>query len=269
VDKKDIATRFSKYAKFYDSFSDIQREICRQLINEIQVEPQDILEIGCGTGFYTKLLKERFPASKIVSLDISEKMVKIAKEKGVKSLFFVADGEEIGIKRRFDLITGSNCFQWFFNLRESLFQYKSILKRKGEILFSIFGSETFWELREIIGLPAFLISKSDLTEIMKELNGSLREERIIEKYSSVLSLLKKIKYSGEGKRWKHGLWTKNVIENLEKGYESRFGTIVATHQIFFCKCFFAKRAKNINKSLTEVKEKDILLGRVNKWTMKS
>ncbi len=234
MDKKDIATRFSKYAKFYDSFSDIQREICRQLINEIKVEPQDILEIGCGTGFYTKLLKERFPASRIASLDISDEMVKIAKKRMEKSLFFVADGEEIPVKRRFSLITGSSCFQWFFNLRESLFQYKGILKEQGEISFSIFGNDTFQELREIVE-PTFLRSKMDLAEIMKELNGSLREERIIEEHPSLLSLLKKIKYSGEGIRIRHGLWTKSVIENLEKAYKSRFGRIVATYQIFFCK----------------------------------
>jgi malonyl-CoA O-methyltransferase len=255
VDKKEIATRFSKYAKFYDSFSDIQREISLQLINEIKIEPQDIsckeqeiykfsyyqdiLEIGCGTGFYTKLLKERFPASKIVSLDISEEMVKIARKNERKSLFFVADGENIGIKRRFDLITGSSCFQWFFNLRESLLQYKSILKQNGEILFSIFGSDTFAELQEIIEIPTFLISRNELTEIMKGFNGSLREKRIIEEHPSVLSLLKKIKYSGEGIKGKHGLWTKNVIENLEKAYKSKFKTIVATYQIFFCRCFLA------------------------------
>ncbi|MBU1262486.1 methyltransferase domain-containing protein [bacterium] len=235
MDKKDIATRFSKYAKFYDSFSDIQRSACLGLINEMGVEPQDILEIGCGTGFYTKLLKERFPLAKIVSIDISAEMVKMAKKKVEKSLFFVADGEGLGIKKRFSLITGSSCFQWFFNLRETLFQYKNILKSKGEILFTIFGKDTFQELREVVGMPAFLISKDDLTEIMKELNGSLREERIIEEHPSIFFLLEKIKYSGEGMRLRNGLWTKGAIENLEKAYKSRFERIVATYQIFFCK----------------------------------
>ncbi len=235
MDKKDIATRFSRYAKFYDSFSDIQREICRQLINEIKVKPQEILEIGSGTGFYTDLLQKKFPASRIASLDISEEMVKIAKKRIEKSQFFVADGEEAPVKRRFSLITGSSCFQWFFNLRESLFQYKGILKEEGEILFSIFGSDTFQELREIVEMPTFLKSKMELAEIMKELNGSLREERMIEEHPSLLSFLKKIKYSGEGISIRHGLWTKGVIENLEKAYKSRFKRIVATYQIFFCK----------------------------------
>jgi len=257
VDKKDIATRFSRYAKFYDSFSDIQREICLQLINEIKVEPQDILEIGCGTGFYTKLLKERFPASKIVSLDISEEMVKIARKSVRESLFFVADGEETGIKRRFDLITGSSCFQWFFNLRESLFQYKGILKKSGKILFSIFGNDTFQELREIVGMPSGLILKNDLTEIMKEFNGSLREERRVEEYPSLFFLLKKIKYSGEGMKIRDGLWTKSVIENLEEAYKSRFGKIIATYQIFFCKCFLQGARKHKGSGYARTKRKNI------------
>lgn len=239
MDKKDIALKFSRYANFYDRFSDIQREASFRLINEIEGKPKDILEIGCGTGFYTELLKKKFPTSRIVSLDISEEMVKIAKKRVKAVLFFVADGEEIGIKRRFDLITSNSCFQWFFNLKATLLQYKELLKKEGEIIFSIFGRETFWELRGLMGesypdQKRAFYSKDELSCELEGFNLVLKEERGTTEYPSLFLLLKKIKYSAEGMRTRR-LWTRHSIEKMEEAYRLRFGKIVATHQIFFCK----------------------------------
>ena len=43
--------------------------------------PIKILDIGCGTGTFAKIVKEKFPYAKITCLDFSKNMIEVAKEK--------------------------------------------------------------------------------------------------------------------------------------------------------------------------------------------
>ena len=65
------------------------------------VNPQSILELGCGTGNYTKLLRGR--GYDITGLDLSEKMIDAAKQK-CDSDFHVGDIRNFSISRKFDAI---------------------------------------------------------------------------------------------------------------------------------------------------------------------
>jgi len=69
-----------------------------------------ILDIGAGTGLLSALLLEKYPASEITLLDISEKMLAVAKErfKGRKNVFFqVGDYSQVELGGCYDLICSS------------------------------------------------------------------------------------------------------------------------------------------------------------------
>ena len=74
---------FKNYAKYYDFIyqdKNYNREC--NFIEEIfktTKKPKKILEIGCGTGSYTKILLNR--GYKVTAIDISGEMLKIAREK--------------------------------------------------------------------------------------------------------------------------------------------------------------------------------------------
>ncbi|MEA5512383.1 class I SAM-dependent methyltransferase [Crocosphaera sp. UHCC 0190] len=51
------------------------------LLNAIKIKPQKILDLGCGTGSNTIILKKRFPDALIVGLDLSPYMLIIAQDK--------------------------------------------------------------------------------------------------------------------------------------------------------------------------------------------
>ena len=63
--------------------------------------PQSILELGCGTGNYTKLLRGR--GYDVTGLDLSERMIDAAKQK-CDSAFHVGDIRNFSISRKFDAI---------------------------------------------------------------------------------------------------------------------------------------------------------------------
>ena len=53
----------------------------QQLIKGIQGQPKQILDLGCGTGSTTLMLKQTFPAAQVMGLDLSPYMLTMAKHK--------------------------------------------------------------------------------------------------------------------------------------------------------------------------------------------
>lgn len=73
-----------------------------------KVEGKSVLDIGCGEGFFTRIL-ENFNPFKIVGADYSKEMIKkaIEKKKRSKSIieYKVADACSLELNEKFDLIT--------------------------------------------------------------------------------------------------------------------------------------------------------------------
>ncbi|HAW50658.1 TPA: hypothetical protein DCX16_06895 [bacterium] len=240
MDKKDIVKRFSRFASSYKG--DVQRIIGEMLIGMLNSKEDFslILEIGCGNGATTRFIKERFSNAKIVSLDISEKMVMLAKDITDIS-FIVADGERFWFKERFDIIISNLVFQWFSNLKDSLILYKSILREDGILLFSIFGYNTLWELREasrellksdIKTKSSYFLKKEELIEMLGD-KFTIKENFIEKSYTSIMDLLYSIRYAGGlDERY---IWTKGMIKKLDSIYRNRFKEIRATYHTFLCK----------------------------------
>ena len=96
-------TSFRDYASYYDLIykdKDYKKEV--DFIEEIFEDthkPEKILEVGCGTGSYTKILLER--GYEVTAVDISEDMLKIAREK-CACKFIEGDIRDITINERFD-----------------------------------------------------------------------------------------------------------------------------------------------------------------------
>lgn len=256
TDKDVIKNNFSKYASYYDMYSGVQENCARKLIAMTDGDRfQKILDVGCGTGIYTGYLRNRFQSAHIKALDISEEMIRIARDKLSEQRieFITGDAEEIDLSERFDLVTSNASLQWFSNVEKALLRYKKILTGKGVILFSTFGPHTFCELHtsleKIFGKHSSVSStgfmgKGGIRKILKTNfnNAEMKEEIRRERFDSLKELLKKIKYSGirgYGVN-KKGIWTPKIIEELERTYKEDFPDpagkgIRATYQVFFCK----------------------------------
>jgi len=252
LDKLSIADNFSRYAHLYDNYADVQTKAAFELADSIKNNNfSNILEIGCGTGNYTLILRDRFKATRIKSLDISEKMVSLAKHK-LKNKdveFIVADGTTLNLDvvgpTNFDLITSNACFQWFDSLRDVLRAYLKLLQEKGVIYFSIFGPHTFCELNTALMHvcqeqidSAHFCDRYSLETMLKDSFNSVKIKEIHyqETFASLKKLLEKIKYSGiRGNGLaKKVYFSRGLLEKLERAYLDKFQEIRATYQVFFC-----------------------------------
>lgn len=245
-----IKDNFSRYAKYYDQYSGVQNLCAQELISQIDLNGfRKILDIGCGTGNYTKLLQEKFPQAVIKAVDISYEMLKIAKNKlKVKNTEFVlADAQKLKIKDRFDLVSSNASFQWFEKLDLALRRYKGLLGDKGCIIFSAFGPSTFPELSKTLDLylgktqpisASYFLEAKELGRLLKKYFSkvTVTEKVYKEKYNCLKDLLKHIKYTGtRGTGLVKVNWTHNTITALDQLYRENFGQIIATYQVFFCR----------------------------------
>jgi malonyl-CoA O-methyltransferase len=250
MDKKIIARNFSQCASTYDRYAQVQRIAAAKLLDKVKENGfRSILEIGCGTGNYTLLLRNKFKHAGLKAIDISEAMVARAREKLKDSEveFVICDAEEIEFQESFDLVTSNGCLQWFTDLRAAIQRYRMSLSKGGVISFSIFGPKTYRELNTALrrslkeySVPASRFPEAaEIKDILREnFQGiDLEEDIYTEVLPSLKDLMRKIKYTGTRGQGNNGkiFLVPRLLDKIERFYLDKFGQIQATYQVFYCR----------------------------------
>jgi len=193
--KQKVIDNFDAGAQFYDQYADIQKQIAIELADKINFEPKSVLEIGCGTGFLTNELIDRFPEAKITATDIALNMVARCQLKFKESdrlNLFVMDGENVQVSQKFDLIISSMTFQWFENLPKAIENLKHHLTPDGVINFTVPSNQSFPEWRAAL---AAANAASGLIQIPM-IYGAGESKTYVKQYSSASAYLKSMKKIG-------------------------------------------------------------------------
>jgi malonyl-CoA O-methyltransferase len=157
--KQGIRRNFARRAASYDRHAGMQRLMARELVAAVGdslARAGRILEIGCGTGYLTGLLRQANREARLVALDLDAALVAAARrrlgpEAGV--FWLAADGES-PIRGSYDLIIANATFQWFTRPGETLAAYFRNLAPGGVLAFSTLGPQTFQELAESLDRAA-------------------------------------------------------------------------------------------------------------------
>jgi len=254
--KQVIRAKFSRAADSYDSYAKVQAEVARRLAAKLSPAQEKqgfktILEIGCGTGNFTSLLADRFPAAKILALDFSPAMISKARQK-IKSAtveFVCAEGEQFlqeAPTRSFDLVASNGSMQWFSNIDKTISHIARILLPHGTFLCSIFGPDSLSELASGLlatlgpgdGLAAEAFPspeslKTALDTYYKE--GKIEQELFEKTYRSTYDLLLHIKKTGTAgwqQKLQHPL-TPSRVARLDAWFDRTYGACRVTYQILF------------------------------------
>jgi len=250
--KKIIAGNFSRNAASYDAHAAVQRKCAEKLAEFADGKGVGrILEIGCGTGVYTRILRGMYAEADIEAVDISKDMVDHARKKILEDSvrFKVEDAERMKIAGKFDLITSNASFQWFEDLPKAIGMFSEALIDEGVLNFSMYGPHTFSEFREVARMyygcrsielssgafPASCAVEGMLKKYFKKFIVS--EQNFTVTFPSLRDFLRDIKYSGTRGR---GIGTKyylgrHALEGIERIYREKFGAITVTHHVYFCR----------------------------------
>ncbi len=85
----------------------------------------DVLDLACGTGFYTRLLREK-GAESVLGVDLSAEMARVARQHEAEAplgvTYQVTDAQHLGVLGSFNLVTAV----WLLNYAESRAQLRSM-----------------------------------------------------------------------------------------------------------------------------------------------
>jgi ubiquinone/menaquinone biosynthesis C-methylase UbiE len=98
------------------------------------VKGKKILDFGCGSGIYAKLLTKK--GAKVKGFDISDEMLKIAKEMNPKLDLRHGSGYKIPFREKFDIVLAALVIHYFSDWDKVLRQVKKVLKKGGYMIIS-------------------------------------------------------------------------------------------------------------------------------------
>ena len=157
LDKRRLRKSFARAADTYDAAAVLQREIADRLLERldlVRMQPQRILDIGCGTGYDLTRLSRRYPKSWVLGVDIAEGMAQRARRRsGVwrrwigRTTFVCGDAEDLPVATASaDMIVSNLSLQWC-DPRKVFEEARRVLRPGGLLMFTTFGPDTLRELR--------------------------------------------------------------------------------------------------------------------------
>jgi malonyl-CoA O-methyltransferase len=242
-----IIRDFSRAAQTYDRHALLQRKVADQLFNrsahiwQADHRKANILDIGCGTGYFHELLRKNKIYTPIAQLDISHEMCKIAAsyaslpEYG-DTFTYCADMHNLPFaKDTFSSIFSSMTLQWADGIGKCLLEAKRVLAPKGSFAFSLVGEGSIHELTEAFCLAGHappihhFINKPELDWQLKHAGFSvtiLYQDSITLLHRDFRSLIRSIKGVGASYKNVHnpGLKGKNYFIDVETAYRNKFST---------------------------------------------
>lgn len=141
-----IKNLFNEIAIYYDKMNNLISLGTHYLIKYLVIKKLDIkpktkgLDLCCGTGDFSKIISKTFPQTKIIGLDFSPEMLKLAQSKNKKQTFILGDCTNLPFKENeFDYITMGFGLRNIQDRQKAIDEIYRVLTPSGKFLQLDFG----------------------------------------------------------------------------------------------------------------------------------
>ena len=220
MNKDLIRERFAKNLESYDENAKIQKRMAERLVDLVENKnPKKILEIGCGTGFVTRLINERMEFETYLAIDIVAECETYIKEINPNITFTPADIEDFikNNSEKYDLIISNASLQWVEDFEGVVKSLQKMLNPNGELVLSTFGNENFREIYHITGATLEYFSINELQNLFPQ--AKIYPEIHIMAFESPKDVLKHLQSTGVN-ALEQTSWTKKDLSDFENGYNN-------------------------------------------------
>jgi malonyl-CoA O-methyltransferase len=259
IDKRAVRRSFDRAAKTYDAAAVLQHEVCRRSLERldfIRHAPQCILDAGCGTGNAWQGLGARYPAARMLALDIAPGMLRQARA-GLswhQRLLRCGPQTVCGDLERLplaggsiDLVWSNLALQWVNELPRAFVEMHRVLAPGGLFLFTTFGPDTLKELRaaqaDTDGHPhvSRFIDMHDIGDMLVEAGFAdpvIDMETFTLTYDDARAVMRDLKAIGAHNAAENrpsALSGKQWLAAVERNYENfrREGKLPATFEVIY------------------------------------
>lgn len=204
TDKQLIAERFAKAIDTYPQEAGVQRQIAakmtRLLKAHIPLPCPRIVEFGCGTGTYSRMLLDELHPQELLLNDLCPQMSRCFDSLPADApvSFLPGDAESADFPSGRTLITSCSALQWFESPENFFGRCHRLLGRNGHLAFSTFGKENLREIRRLTGNGLRYRSLGELTEALSAHFDILHaeEEQILLWFDHPTKVLYHLKQTG-------------------------------------------------------------------------
>lgn len=219
--KSLIKQRFSRSLETYNKDAVVQKQMAWKLLEMTDnTDYGNILELGCGTGFVTRLVNEKLKYNCYDAVDMVEGCGKYIESISNDINFFSADIEKYHPDKKYDLIISNAAFQWLDDFSGFMNRIKNSLNTGGTFAFTLFGKRNFEQLNFVNKTNLKYFSKEELKEILKDYEiEQLKEEIITIDFNAPKDVLLHMKNTGVN-ALKSCHWTKSDLREFETEYNN-------------------------------------------------
>lgn len=256
IDKNRVRRSFHRAAHSYDAAAILQQQVRNEMLSRLELvklQPQTILDAGCGTGHGLKALLQTFKGAHGIALDIAEGMLVQTRQRFPRYRFWqaqpdyvCADIEAMPLASAcVDLAWSSLAVQWCNDLDAALQSFRRVLRPNGLLMLATFGPDTLKELRVATGSAHTHVSRFiDMHDIGDALTRNGFSAPVLDvmhytlTYDNVESVMRDLKAIGAHNATAgraRGLSGKGFLQQLRQGYEvfRQAGKLPATYEVVF------------------------------------
>lgn len=254
IDKELVARRFAHARSTYDREAGVQRQVAGKMMRlltdallaegtlpeNVSTRFRHIVELGCGTGSYSRLLKETLCPETLLLNDLCPEMeecvralclladypkattVNAETEPDVR--FLPCDAELLDFPSGTDLITSCSTLQWFADTERFFNRCHRFLADDGILAFTTFGKKNMHEIHALTGNGLNYLPLESLKAMLSPRFDILyAEEEIVSlPFDTPLQVLQHLKLTGVTGTEKR-VWTRGRLQAFCEEYTKHFG----------------------------------------------
>ena len=215
MDKRLIAERFARARDTYSREARVQQQVAEKMLRLLTEHTSlfhRIVEFGCGTGSYSRLLLDKLQPESLLLNDLCPEMRECLADLLPQNMvqFIPGDAEALDFPEGTDLITSCSTLQWFNDPEAFFARCHRFLSEDGYLAFSTFGAENMREIHTLTGHGLEYLQIETLKELLApHFETVYAEEEIVSlPFNTPLQVLQHLKETGvtgtEKKVWTRG-----------------------------------------------------------------
>ncbi len=205
ISRTSLIHRFSRAWDTYDQAAEAQQHIAHTALTLLQeaitrhhLQPHHILEVGCGTGYFTHLIQPLFPKAQWMLNDLMPHARHILPSCLPGTQFTGGDILSCDFKSVYDLIVSTSVFQWIEDKVALVHNLSQWQPSGGLLLFTTFLPDNLHEIKELTGVGLAYPTQAAWYHVLSPLYevDIMRQEELTLWFDSPLAVLQHLRHTG-------------------------------------------------------------------------